>query len=244
MSESDQSEAFKFSIDLLKEYSDAALRNASELLKEANLLFENEYFARSYFLAVSSIEETGKAAQTFAAQGRDISDSGVTAKLVNSTESHSEKITAAFAAWINAGTDKRESLMAAVDLMIDLKRGREPAMYSFVNRISGELFEPKDVVRTEAARDCIRVATNCLTHTQTQLAEQDPADFTAAQDKMYSMKPATVSKLLNSEDFWWYFIACLEKGQKDLAEAVIEYQTFYVAKNQSFVNSESKQNDT
>jgi len=239
MSRTEQTEPFRFSLDALKKYSGAALRNAKALLDESHLLLKNGHFARAYFLAVSSIEEIGKAAQTFAAQGRDLSDLGVTAKLVRSTESHSEKISAAFVAWINAGDNVRESLMAAVDLMIDLKRGREPAMYSVVNRISGELFEPKDVVRPRAAHDCVKIAVSCLAHTRTQLTDQDPVEFTVAQDKMYAMNSGKVNKLFNNEDFWWFFIDCLEKDKKDLAEAVIEYQTSFVAKKRLFCQTDT-----
>jgi len=69
MSKTEHAESFRFSLDTLKNYSEAALRNSEALLEEARLLLQNEHFARAYFLAVSSIEETGKAAQTFAAQG-------------------------------------------------------------------------------------------------------------------------------------------------------------------------------
>ncbi len=240
MSTVDQPETFRYSLDLLKSYSSAALRNSKALLDEARLLLENRHYARAYFLAVSSIEETGKASQTFAAQGRDLSDPGVTAKLVRSTESHSEKITAAFIAWINAGDNVRNSLMSAVDLMIALKRGREPAMYSVVNRISGELFEPIEVVRPTAARDCVKIAGNCLAHTETQLSVQNPAKMTAAQDKMFAMKSGKVNELLNAEDFWRYFISRLENNDEDLAAAVIDYQTHYVAKKRLYVDSKEE----
>jgi AbiV family abortive infection protein len=244
MSTGEPPETFRFSLNLLKAYSRAALRNSKALLDEARLLLENQHYARAYFLAVSSIEETGKAAQTFAAQGRDLSDPGVTATLVRSTESHSEKITAAFVAWMNAGDNVRNSLMPAVDLMIALKRGREPAMYSNVNRISGELFEPIEVARPTAARDCVKIAENCLAHTKIQLSEQSPAEMTAAQDKMYAMKPGKVNELLNTEDFWWYFISRLENDEKDLAAAVIDYQTHYVAKRRLYAASKAEPDGT
>jgi len=240
MSTVERSESFRFSLALLKDYSSAALRNAKALLDEASLLLENKHHARAYFLAVSSIEETGKAAQTYSAQGRDLSDPGVTAKLIRSTESHSEKITAAFVAWITAGDNTRNSLLPAINLMISLKRGREPAMYSFVNRVSGELFEPIEVVRPVAARDCIKIATNCLAHTEAKLSEQTPTEMTAAQDKMYAMKSGKVNELLNTEDFWWYFIARLENDKKDLAAALIDYQKHYIAKNKVYAVSKNE----
>ena len=46
---------------LLRDYSLAALANASELVAEALVLYKHGHFARAYFLAVASIEETGKA---------------------------------------------------------------------------------------------------------------------------------------------------------------------------------------
>jgi len=80
---------FKFTVDLLREYSAAALHNANELLREASLLCTNGHAARAYFLAVASIEETGKALQAFDAQGRNLADSAVSAKLRRSMEDHS-----------------------------------------------------------------------------------------------------------------------------------------------------------
>jgi len=60
--------------ELLREYSGAALDNASELLAEATLLLQHGHRARSYFLAVASIEETGKALMAFDGQGRNLAD--------------------------------------------------------------------------------------------------------------------------------------------------------------------------
>ena len=81
---------FRFTVDLLREYCAAALQNAGELLEEASLLYANGHAARAYFLAVASIEETGKALQAFDAQGRNLADSAVTAKLRRSMD-HSQR---------------------------------------------------------------------------------------------------------------------------------------------------------
>ena len=52
---------FRFTVELLREYSVASLNNAEELIEEASLLYERNHIARAYFLAVASIEEIGKA---------------------------------------------------------------------------------------------------------------------------------------------------------------------------------------
>ena len=70
--------AFRFSVELLREYCGAAIQNAGELIEEASLLSVNGHAARAYFLAVASIEETGKALHALDAQGRNLGDSAVT----------------------------------------------------------------------------------------------------------------------------------------------------------------------
>ena len=66
---------------LLLSYSEAALRNADELLSEASLLRDHDHMARAYFLAVACIEEAGKALLAFDAQNRNLSDPAVCTKL-------------------------------------------------------------------------------------------------------------------------------------------------------------------
>ncbi len=52
---------YKLTADHLEKYMTVALDNSQELIAEANLLASNKHYARAYFLAVASIEETGKA---------------------------------------------------------------------------------------------------------------------------------------------------------------------------------------
>jgi len=59
---------------LLRSYSEAALRDADDLLVEASLLRDNGHMARAYFLAVACIEEAGKALHTFDSQNRNLAD--------------------------------------------------------------------------------------------------------------------------------------------------------------------------
>lgn len=106
--------------ELLQQYRDAALVNAQALLEEAALLLGHEHYPRAYFLAASSIEESGKAVQAFEGLGRNLGDSAVTHRLKLQFEDHSQKVTAAFSPWIQATPNIREEIMNFVRIMIDL----------------------------------------------------------------------------------------------------------------------------
>lgn len=228
------SDSFRFTVELLREYCTAALRNAAELLEEAALLSAHGHMARAYFLAVASIEETGKALQAFDAQGRNLADSAVTAKLKRAMEDHSQKIAAAFSAWLLASPRIHDAVMPAVNYMINLKRGREPSMYTDIHHESSKVKVPGAMVRDVAAKDCIRLAGNCLRHAQKHVAEKTPETRTPAQDQLFVMKSGQLEMIANTEDFWWYYIAQLQSGNQDFAEAVIEYQKEYVTKGKQF----------
>lgn len=214
----------KLTAELLRAYSMAALQNATELLAEAALLNTHGHRARAYFLAVASIEETGKALQAFHGQNRNLSDPAVAARLKSNMESHAQKITHAFSAWITNSQDVRGVMQAAVDLMIQLRRGREPSMYSDLRTNPDRPQLPSDIVREEAARDCVRLAGDCLAHAIQHLKEKQPPPVTRAHDRLFTMKTKQFQQILNTEDFWWYFIARIEAGNSDWAEAVLGYE--------------------
>lgn len=235
---------FRFSVDLLREYCSTALRNATELLEEASLLHVNGHAARAYFLAVASIEETGKALQAFDAQGRNLADSAVTAKLLRSMEDHSQKITAAFTAVLEASPDIRKDVMPVVDLMIHLNRGREPSMYTDIRYDESKVQMPSQVVRDVAARDCVRLAGDCLRLARKHVAEKKPHVHSRADDQLFAMKSGQFQKIANTEGFWWYYIAQLESGNKDFAAAAVEYQRDYFSKGKAFVHPDAPKGDT
>jgi hypothetical protein len=59
------------------------------------------------------------------------------------------------------------------------------------------------------------------------------------------MKAGQVQKIANTEDFWWYYIAQMEAGKKDFAEAVVSYQATYGKSGTLFRESNKvSQNDT
>jgi AbiV family abortive infection protein len=149
---------YELTIQLLQKYSAASIQNASELLDEASLLATNGHKARAYFLAIASIEETGKAQISFDAQGRKLNDSAVASKVRKSFEDHSTKITAAFTPWLLASSDVEKSAKVAIQLMVDLKFGREPSMYTDVHEDGVSVQSPSVVIRPKAAEDCVRLA--------------------------------------------------------------------------------------
>lgn len=235
---------FRFTAELLKEYSAAALRNAADLLEEASLLYEKGHAARAYFLAVACIEETGKALQAFDAQGRNLADSAVTAKLRRAMEDLSQKITAAFTAMLLASSDIREATMRAVDLMIHLKRGREPSMYTDIHYPESRVQIPSTMVRNVAAKDCVRLARDCLAHARRHIANGKPDVRSREEDQLFSMKSGQFQKMANTEGFWWYYIAQMQAGNRDFAAAAVAYQRDYFSKGKTFERTDKGAGDS
>lgn len=219
---------------LLHSYSEAALRNADELLAEAALLRDHGHMARAYFLAVACVEEAGKALLAFNPQNRNLSDPAVCTKLKKSMESHGEKINYALSMWALSSPDQRESMKEASNIIVHVKHGREPSMYSDLRTDPDRVQTPREVVRDSAARDCVRLAKNCLAYAHRHVVEKTPATFTTAQDRLFTMKSAKFQELLEIEDFWWFYISRMEAGQQDIAEAVLGYERDHIKTGMPF----------
>ena len=138
------------------------MTNAGELLEEASVLLSKGHKARAYFLSVAAIEEAGKAVLALDGQGRNLRDSAVTAKLRRAMEDHSQKLTAAFTPILLSSPYLAKAVMPLVDLMIHLKHGREPSMYTDINYVDCKVNVPSVVVRDTAAQDCVRLGRDCL----------------------------------------------------------------------------------
>lgn len=225
----------KLTAERLRSYSAVALRNADELLVEASLLRDHDHMARAYFLAVACIEEAGKALLSFDSQNRNLSDPAVCTKLKAGMESHTMKINYALGTWALSSPDPREALKVAIDLVLHLKHGREPSMYSDLRTDPDRVQAPREVVRAKAARDCVRLAENCLAHAHRHVSEKTPVKFTSSQDRLFTMKSATFHEMLSGEDFWWYYISRMESGQQDIAEAVLGYERDHVKTGTPFL---------
>jgi len=180
--------------------------------------------ARAYFLAVSCIEETGKALLAFDSQNRNLKDPAVCKKLKTSMESHGQKINYALSNWAVSSPDPRGAVKVALNLILDVKHGREPSMYSDLRTDPDRVQTPREIVRASAARDCVRLAENCLVYAHRHVREKKPPKFTTAHDRLFTLKPGKLKELLSVEDFWWYYISRIEAGQQDIAEAVLGYE--------------------
>jgi AbiV family abortive infection protein len=191
-------------------------------------LHDHGHNARAYFLAVACIEEAGKALLTFDFQNRNLSDPAVCTKLKANMENHAQKITYALGQWALGSPDPREALKVALDLIFDLKRGREPSMYTELRTNPDRVQTPQRVIRANAARDCIRLAEDSLDHAHRHVREKTPSKFTTAQDRLFTMKSGKFQETLNTEDFWWYYISRMEAGQQDIAEAVLGYERDHI----------------
>jgi AbiV family abortive infection protein len=209
---------------LLRAYSAAALENARELVAEASLLLAHGHRARAYFLAVASIEEVGKGLQAFDAQGRNLSNPAVASRLKNRTEDHAHKITYAFSTWILRSKNPREALEASLGLITELKRGREPSMYSDLSEHLDRPQLPRDVVGESAAHGCVRLARDTLAVAVEHVKTKEPFHISIADEQFYTMKTKLFRGILENKDFWWYFIARKEAGHESFVQAVLAYE--------------------
>jgi hypothetical protein len=131
--------------------------------------------------------------------------------------------------------DQRKALKMSLDLIGHLQHGREPSMYSDLRTAPDRAQTPREVVRDSAARDCIRLAENCLAYAHSHMVEKTPAKFTGAQDRLFTMKSAKFQEILNTEEFWWYYISQIEADQKDLAEVVLGYERDHIKTGVPFI---------
>ncbi|CAK0773613.1 AbiV family abortive infection protein [Gammaproteobacteria bacterium] len=214
--------------DILKEYGIASINNAQQLLDDARILLINKSFARAYFLAVAAIEETGKAYIAHAARGRNLSDDGLVKKIQDMFENHSSKISSAFACWISNASKQEESSKAAVDLIINLKNGRESSMYVDVNS-DNSLSIPSKIVSPSAAVGSINVAKNCLYHTISRISGSHVSLYSSFEDKLFCLNSNKIKEIFSNDDFGEYILSELNKtlGHFNLPRTIVTYHDKY-----------------
>jgi AbiV family abortive infection protein len=231
---------FRFTEQILKDLSTVSLENAEQLIKEAKLLLSQGFLPRAYFLSVAAIEEIGKAYLCFESSVRNLNDSAITSKIIKSIENHSTKINAAFHTSILTSTDPRGAMQTAVDLMVALKNGREPSMYTDINYIDSKIYVPNSVIRDIAARDSVRLSEHCFSSTLNYIKNSDPTKKSKVDDAVFGLKSKTFSKIMENEDFWWYLIDCQENSKLNHNEIILKYDSEYFSKNKLFKASEAE----
>lgn len=224
---------YTLSLEILHNYLDAAMINALDLLNEATTLLSQERYARSYFLACASLEETGKAYQAFNAMGRNLKNPGVTNAVKESFEDHRSKIVSATACMIMKKDITKETIEEFLKITLDLKVGREKSMYVDINE-KHEVTEPSKLVRPVAAFNAVKFAKDCLETTGTFIIENQPNEFTASQDKFITLKKDRLAKMYNTRNFWDFCINQMQNNNSDLADITTKYHDEYYCKNKLF----------
>lgn len=225
---------YKLTAELLIEYRDASLLNSQTLLDEAALLLAHGHFARAYFLAVSSIEEAGKAVQAYEGLGKNLQDPAVTQRLKLQFEDHSQKVTSAFSPWVHATRGLREQLMDFIKLMVDIQFGREASMYTDIQAEKAIVTTPQKQIREKAASDCVRLARKVLSYARAYAEQAELQATSRVQDSFFALKPNVFQKMASTADFWWYYIARMEQGNLALESAAVEYNANYLSKHKLF----------
>jgi len=229
----------KLTSELLEVYSKAALTNAQSLLSEATLLYNNHHYARAYFLAVASIEETGKSVLAHQSRGRNLKDSSVSSKLKSQFASHSEKIYAAFHPWIKNlcetidNSEFESEVTSLIGTIISLINGREPSMYTDIHENQLMVLNPESIVKSDIANNCICLSTVTISHATSHITSL-PKFTSQKQDEFFTMKKSLFSNMVNTADFWWYYISRMESGDKLIENAATEYNKNFFSKHVKF----------
>ena len=220
---------------ILQKYQRYALQNAYDILIDAKYLLEKKRYSRAYFLACSSIEETGKAFMSFSARGHNLNNQGLHNILKNNLENHRQKILFAFSCWVRISNESTESMRCVLEICRYLERGREESMYVDIND-DNSITLPSDIVRPIAAEDCIKIAENCYATTKAYTSTNEPDKFTSFHDKLFCLKNEKMKTLFNAANFWEYLLAQVEKdGQNiDFAKCIVTYHDLFLGKGKEY----------
>lgn len=224
---------YTLSHQLLHKYLDAAMINASDLLIEALTFLSQKRYARAYFLACASLEETGKAYAAFSAMGRNLKNPGVEGAVKESFEDHKSKIISAMVCMLKKNVISKKTVEEFTKLAMDLEAGREKSMYVDINE-KHEVTEPSKLVRPVAAFNAVRLAKDCLEATGNYIKENKPEKFTASQDKFMALNKRRLYKISNTKDFWEFCIHQLQKKNFDIADIFSKYHDEYYCKDKLF----------
>lgn len=219
---------------LLKQYYTTALQNARELITEATTLSLHKHYARAYFLACSSIEESGKAMQAYLGLGRNLENPAVNTALKKSFEDHDQKNLLGLASILLKTEMKKEDLDFIIDTSIKLLYGREKALYVDILD-DGRVTIPKAVVPEKNAKDTINLAEHIYNFTQEYITTKNVKRFTSFEDKHFAIPTEKIVKMLNVEDFWEYYIDQLSRNrQADFIEHCVRYWDEYYCRKRTY----------
>jgi hypothetical protein len=184
--------------------SPTALQSARELLAEASSQYASGHLARACRLAAASIEQTDKCLRAFERQNRFLPEAAPIMNRLLSVKGHARMIRFACTDWI-----------------WDNVKGYSDLAISGSNRCS------RQIVRQDAARNCVVLAENRLADALSRIAV--PQFVERFHDRLFAMDARQFQRILATDDFWWYYIARLQPDKQDWAEAVLDYDLHYLA---------------
>lgn len=227
---------YKITENLLEEYQKCSFENSSELLGEAALLLEKEHYARAYFVGCASLEKTGKGYIAFSSRGRNLKSPSVQKAIKEKFENHPSKIISSLICLLKQKELTKDNISYFIKVSSRLQSGREKAMYVDISD-NGTVSLPQSIVRPRAAFDCVRLAQASLEATVKFVSENPPDKFSSFHDKMLCLSNNKITKITNSEDFWWYYIDLLSNNYSDadFVKTVVKYHDEIYCKGKLFV---------
>ncbi len=111
-----------------------------------------------------------------------------------------------------------------MELISDLRRGREPSMYTEI-LTDGTVRVPSEIVRPVAAKDVVRLAKHCLVRAKSYIPNNTSPQTSAANDFFYTQSSAKIQEIMAHEQFSGFYLARIKAGSPDLEEAIYEFVT-------------------
>ena len=211
---------YTLTADLLNGLKQNAIKNATSLLQEAKILLSQRMWARAYFLACVSIEESGKAFIAFNSVNRNLSDPAVQHVLKMELENHGTKSIMGLSSLMRQGGTDPKHIDYFLQLNLHLYAGREKSLYVDINDDT-TLTLPETLVRPEAASDSVRLSEHSLAATIEYIANNPPKTFSAHDDKSYTIsKKSGVRKMMDTTDFWDFYVDVMTSMQNNLEDSL------------------------
>lgn len=116
----------------------------------------------------------------------------------------------------------KEALDTSLELIGDLRRGREPSMYTSV-LTDGSIQSPRNLVRPVAARDAVRLAKHCLDRAQRYLPNKEPPPTSLASDFFYTLSSNKIQEIMAHQDFSLFYLERIKGGNISLEDAIYAF---------------------
>jgi hypothetical protein len=104
--------------------------------------------------------------------------------------------------------------------------------------MSGRAWPPRQISREDAAGQCLALAKSRLADALSRIAA--PWFVMRFHDRLFAMDARQFHRILATDDFWWYYIARLQSGRHDCAEAVLDYDIGYFAHGTLFKTAQAR----